>query len=377
MLKKLKSTVKNVLANPQVRAVYNGTNRAVLAVAASNRLTATLYSTVGFATFNREQYAVLRGRSHYYRDINRPQRNNVGLRRNIHRLEKGMVMQPRRDVFALDYLGETIEFLEGALSRRSGAVRVDPNEIAWAKDVLTAYFGMVDLSNPVIAEAKERFENVIGTLDPVEGIDEQPTDRAVTDVVSRSPFLAGQRTEPGVTYDQMLNLATHRRSVRWFEQREVPTELVDKALAVARQSPTACNREPYEFKVFTDPAMAREVAGIPFGTGGYSEQVPAIAVVVGKLENYFSPRDRHAIYVDSSLAAMSFIYGLETLGLSSTIINWPDFEPLEIQMQKALGLDASERVIMLIAFGYADPDGGVPFSQKKSIDSIRSINAKK
>jgi hypothetical protein len=46
-------------------------------------------------------------------------------------------------------------------------------------------------------------------------------------------------------------------------------------------------------------------------------------------------------------------------------------------MQRALGLDASERVIMLIAFGYADPNGGVPFSQKKSIDSIRSINAKK
>src|SRR5690606_17043943 len=148
----------------------------------------------------------------------------------------------------------------------------------------------------------------------------------------------------------------------------------DKALLVARQSPSACNRLPYEFRIFDDPDMVRQVASIPFGAAGYGHQIPTIAVVVGRLNHYFSPRDRHVIYVDGALAAMGFMLALETLGLSSSVINWPDFEPLESKMQKTLGLDYDERVIMLIAIGHADPDRLIPLSEKKSLDILRRYN---
>ena len=162
--------------------------------------------------------------------------------------------------------------------------------------------------------------------------------------------------------------------MRWFEQRPVPRELVDKALLVGRQSPSACNRLPYEFRIFDEPEMVRKVASIPFGAAGYGHQIPTIAVVVGRLNHYFSPRDRHVIYVDSALAAMPFMLALETLGLASSVINWPDFEPLEAKMQKALNLDYDERVIMLIAIGWPDPDGLVAYSEKKSLDVVRRWN---
>ncbi len=71
---------------------------------------------------------------------------------------------------------------------------------------------------------------------------------------------------------------------------------------------------------------------------------------------------------------MSFLFALETLGLSSCTINWPDFEPLEARMQKILGLDITERVVMLIAVGYAHPETLVPYSEKKQLDTFRSYN---
>src|SRR5690606_1780617 len=148
----------------------------------------------------------------------------------------------------------------------------------------------------------------------------------------------------------------------------------DKALLVARQSPSACNRLPYEFRIFDDPDMVRQVASIPFGAAGYGHQVPTIAVLVGRLNHYFSPRDRHVIYVDASLAAMSFMLALETLGLASSVINWPDFEPLEHKMQKTLRLDDDERVIMLLAIGYAGPEGLVAYSEKKPLEVVRRYN---
>jgi len=43
-------------------------------------------------------------------------------------------------------------------------------------------------------------------------------------------------------------------------------------------------------------------------------------------------------------------------------------------MRKALSLAVDDRPVMLIALGYPDPEGMVPFSQKKSLDELRSYN---
>jgi nitroreductase len=361
MLKKAKKIAKNLLANSTVRRFYNGINRTVLTVFGSQRILGTIFSFVSFLTFNREQYAVIRGRRNYYRNLRRSQRTtHVELRRNIHRLEKGIIMTPRRPIFARDYIGETIEFYQQAIEQYvSDANSIDLSELAWASSVLERYFTEVSKGDTVVDDARSRYEAVASTYSTEEDM---------------TPYEHSKIVKSEVTYDQLLALANQRRSVRWFKKKKVSRALIDKALMVARQSPTACNRLPYEFRVFDDPEMVKVVSDIPFGASGYSQQIPLIVVVVGKLDSYFSPRDRHAIYVDSSLAAMSFMFGLETLGLSSTVINWPDFEPLEAKMQRTLGLDSSERVIMLMAVGYADPNGGVPFSQKKSLEVLRSYN---
>lgn len=362
MLKKLKRLAKNMLAISWIRKIYESFNRTVLDIFGTNRLGSVVYSVLGFMTFNREQFAVLKGRRDYYRNLKKDRLTHVELRRNTHRLEKGMIMQPRRPIFARDYIGETIDFYELAIQQCSvDKDSIDQTELEWAHDVMERYFSVVETGDKIVDDARERFKATQKLYSP-------------TNKDAKAPYPQKDGVKSSIGYEDLMKLAQQRRSVRWFEQKKVPRELLDKAMMVARQAPTACNRLPYEFKIFNDPKLAQEVAGIPFGTTGYSHQVPAVVVVTGKLSSYFSPRDRHAIYVDSSLAAMSFIFALETLGLSSSVINWPDFEPLEMKMQKTLGLDVSDRVVMLIAVGYADPEGGVPFSQKKDLDVIRSYN---
>ena len=115
MLKRLTKLAKNLLAIAWIRKTYETATRATLEFGAANRLTATLYAIPGLLTFNREQYAVLRGRREYYRNLKKARITHVELRRNIHRLEKGMSMRPRRPVFARDYIGETLDFYVHAI----------------------------------------------------------------------------------------------------------------------------------------------------------------------------------------------------------------------------------------------------------------------
>ncbi|MDI6026607.1 nitroreductase family protein [Corticibacterium sp. UT-5YL-CI-8] len=360
MLNKLKTFVKQMLAIVWVRRLYEGVVRFLLEILAANRITSLVYSILSIPTFNREQFAVLRGRRDYYRNLSKERATRTELRRNIHRLEKGIIMQPRRKVFALDYLIETIEYYEKAIKDYAAGCAADEGELIWAHGVLNDYFSIVDPENVVVAGARNRFSATASSFNPED--------------IRRIPYKRSDTKMSNVAYEDLLALSQQRRSVRWFQQKPVPRDLIDKALLVGRQSPTACNRMPYEFRIFDDPMMVKKVAGIPFGAGGYGHQIPTVAVVIGRLNHYFSPRDRHVIYVDASLAAMPFMLGLETLGLSSSVINWPDFEPLEGKMQKALNLDYDERVIMLIAIGYADPEGLIPFSEKKSLDVLRRYN---
>lgn len=358
MLTKIKSKAKTFLSLPGPRRTFDVLNTFSSRLVGSSRLLSHLWFFLFPLAFNREQAAVIRGRRDYYRLKSAPYRSHSGLRRNVHRLEKALIMRPRRDTFAAEYIFETVQFYERSLRSATGEPFAhDMPELQWAESVLSHYFDEVSPGRQSIEKARQLFEAV--TKDRSPSTDKVPS---------------AKRTISTVTYSDIKSLAEQRRSIRWFEQKPVDRELIDKALYVASQAPSACNRLPYKFLIYDDPELVERVARVPFGTAGFAENIPAIAVVVGSLSSFFSPRDRHSIYVDSSLAAMSFILALETLGLSSTIINWPDFEPLEFEMQKLLGLSFSDRPVMLIAFGYHDSSARVPYSQKKDLSTFSSYN---
>jgi nitroreductase len=298
----------------------------------------------------REIHAVHKG-TRVYREQTQGQHGCNGmLRRNIHRLEKGLIMQPRRNIFAREYIEETVEQFHKHLHKTS-CMDQDPSTL-WFHDVLERYFQVVD-SCVEIDRAKGRFL----TAAPLE-----PT--------GKSPRPYKNIPASGIPFQDFLVLCRKRRSVRWYLPDPVPRELVNQALTAAALSPSACNRQPFVFHIFDAPEEVSRIASIPMGTVGFSQQFPMIAVVVGDLSHYQDGRDRHVIYIDASLASMAFMLALETLGLASCPINWPDIEAKECEMQKALSLELYQRPVMLISIGYADPDGLVPYSEKKSLNEL-------
>jgi nitroreductase len=368
-----------------LRALRVRLRLATLRAASRSPFLATLYYAVSSSAFRREQRAVLHGRLRHEEDNLSEAQSRYRLRRNVHRLEKGLIMQPRRATFATKYIEDTVlalaarvggdgagcgDVLIGANEAGADAngangdwlngAPEDPDEVRWASGVLRAYFAVAS-GHPSIDRARERFMAI-----PLQPHAEGPR---------VAPFRRDLSRAPPVAYDDLLRLAERRRSVRWFQPRPVPRELIDRAVRVAAESPSACNRQPFEFRIFDDPGLALQVASLPAGTRGFEHNFPVVVAVVGRLRAYFDEKDRHVIYIDGGLASMSFVLALETLGLSSCCINWPDVERQERGMAALLGLEPDERVIMLIAVGYPDPQALVPASGKKALDVIRRYNA--
>lgn len=321
----------------------------LIRVFASNGFLSSFYYTFFSGQFYREHKAVLQGRLAYKKSLRDIGDSSALLRRNIHRLEKGLIMQPRREVFASAYILETVS----CYARATKSEQLCAQELKWATDVLQTFFN-VTAAHPVLDKARQLFTEVTTTA--------YDQNRSV-------PYPHQNLPAAPLDYAGIMQLFTRRRSVRWYQQKTVDMALIRQAANAASLAPSACNRQPYRFFVTLDPAKATELAECAMGTVGFAQNLPALVAIVGDLSAYPAERDRHVIYIDASLAAMQFMLACETLGLSTCPINWPDIESREQLLSKKLGLAYHERTVMLMAVGYAQAEGGIPFSQKKS-DSL-------
>ena len=359
------SIVKKLYTKARQRAARSSLryrcHKMVLQWALRSNMNARIYYALFSRSFIREQYACLYGKLKYKENLETPRSDQrYLLRRNIHRLEKGLLMIPRREIFALDYIEETVNaYILHTPHAQISSTSAD-EELLWAHDVLAEYFQVISY-HPIIAKIEKNFRRTA----PLNG---------TGDSKKSLPYTRQLNQIPAVTYENFIELSKQRRSVRWYLQKKVPRTLIDQAVTAATHAPSACNRQPFVFYIFDEQELVSKLARLPMGTSGYDHNIPVIVVVVGRLRAYFDDRDRHLIYIDGALAAMSFMLALETLGLSSCPINWPDMEEREQRAAELLALAPDERPIMLISVGYPDPEGKVAFSAKKPLQLLRRYN---
>jgi len=354
----LKSIIKKLLpskVSAYITSVRLKQQQAIIKYMPANRLMASFYYFLFSSAFGREHLSVIAGKKRHIKQQGVTNNSNAVLRRNTHRLEKGLIMRPRRAIFAESYIAETISAYQSSLDQPN----FDSNELKWAENVLTKYFDVVE-SSTVIDKCKQQFTSL-------------PLLSSSDDDITSIPYKHAERVTANITSEELHKLFKQRRSVRWFLDKPVDLSIIELAIEMASQAPSACNRQPFNFYTITNPEKAAEIASIPMGTKGFAQNIQALIVVVGDLSYYPKERDRHVIYIDGGLVAMQLMLAFESLGLSTCPINWPDMEAYEKQMDKALQIEQHQRPIMLMAVGYGDPEGQIPFSQKKSADQLIKV----
>lgn len=298
--------------------------------------------------FRREMNAVAAGRVLHEKLVD-DLSINYNLRRNIHRVEKGLSSIPRRDIFGLDYITQTVDLY----CKIRSTDKVITNEIQWASDVLLEYFNTVTL--PIHLKAsKARYLKA-----------SLPNDNKI-------PFSKEIKKLPGINFESFLSLAEYRCSIRSFKETHVSKDLIDNAILAAMKSPSACNRHPIRFEIIQEEGLLSKCVELPMGVATFKDRIVTMVAVIGRQRAYTEVRDRHVIYVDGGLASMTFMYALEVQGVSSCPINWPDIATREHQASKILQLADDEKIIMWLAVGYAAKEALTPYSAKLELELARN-----
>lgn len=272
------------------------------------------------------------------------------LRRNCHRIEKGIVHPNRKSVFALDFINETLvafEYVQLRLEHSSTA--------AWASSVLECYFSLAKSDDARFISAFNRYNDILKEGAKCKGLFSGVAYHPISD------------PQAAINLKKIIDT---RKSVRRFEENETDPSAIALALNAALAAPSSCNRQCYRYIITNDREMAGKIASVSAGTAGWSDQIPSVALVVADYAGFRWSANRHGPYIDATLSIMPFVLTLEALGISSCLINWADSSVTRKKIRKLVSLSNTEKVVLTIAFGKAKSDQIVPRSAKKTLEEI-------
>lgn len=139
-----------------------------------------------------------------------------------------------------------------------------------------------------------------------------------------------------------------RRSIRKYQHKPVPEELIKAVLSAAMSAPSACNAQPWQFVIITDKAMLAEIPKINPHAAMAKTAATAI-LVCGDLSLEIS-----AGYwvVDCAAAVENLLLAAHALGLGAV---WTGVYPRKDRMEGfSRLLNLPENVIphSLVPLGY-------------------------
>ncbi len=141
-----------------------------------------------------------------------------------------------------------------------------------------------------------------------------------------------------------------RTSIRSWEDKAVPAELVDIMLRAGMAAPTARNSQPWHFVVLDKRADIDRLASDR--GGGMVRKAPLAIVVCGDMNRAFEGEGREFWVQDASAATENILLAANALGLGAV---WTGVYPISNrveQVRTALGLADNLVPMCTILIGY-------------------------
>ncbi len=197
--------------------------------------------------------------------------------------------------------------------------------------------------------------------------------------------------------DALLAERRARRSCRYFSDKPVPRELIERLVAVANTAPSGANCQPWRFVAVDDPEVKREVrvaaeaeeresyehrmpqpwldALEPIGTDAHKPflEIAPWLVLIFRVDWEIVDGEKHKSYypIESvGLAAGLFLMACHQSGLA-TLTHTPS--PMRF-LRRILNRPDNEKPFLLVPVGYPADVCTVPDLPKKSVSEVLQWN---
>lgn len=160
-----------------------------------------------------------------------------------------------------------------------------------------------------------------------------------------------------------MNEIFHRVSIRKYKKQPVEKEKILQILKAAMQAPSACNQQPWEFYVVTDPEKIQKLSQTtPYA--GCAAGAPVVIVPVYRKENLPA---LPMVSIDMGICIENMWLETDALGLGGVCIGVSPIQEWMDQIHQILELPEDVAVFSLFALGYPNEER----AQQDHFDSNR------
>jgi nitroreductase len=162
----------------------------------------------------------------------------------------------------------------------------------------------------------------------------------------------------------LLDLILTRRSIRHYENKDIPEEVLQQILETGRQAPSAANRQPIHFVIVTDRDILKNLCDNLINR--FVKYAPVAIVGCADIKSLLT--GKWAV-VDATIAMENMVIAAWTLGIGSCWIGACNEE----KVKELLKIPDKWKFVALLTLGY--PAEQPKQRKKKPFEKMFSFNS--
>ncbi|EOB7509511.1 nitroreductase family protein [Providencia stuartii] len=272
------------------------------------------------------------------------------LRKDYHKIEKGLTLKPRKDFFGKKVIYNIILNTQLLISKSP-----HNEEISNVINVLTHYLNAHN-NAPQLDYIKEFINKNEVKITPLS-----------------SPLIIN----PSITdkcrssYAEVLKT---RKSVRYYQNKLVDIGAISASVELATLTPSVCNRQSWRVHLIQNKNIINKLLSLQNGNTGFGNAVQNLIIITGCINSCLSPKERNQLWFDSGLFSMNLVNSLHSNNIASCFLNWCEEKDSNYKIQKILNIPPYEIPTVYISLGYYEQDTEVCHSPRKSIINTLKIH---
>lgn len=177
-----------------------------------------------------------------------------------------------------------------------------------------------------------------------------------------------QDIENAVAIDFESFLKT-RTSVRNYSDENVTCTEVEKAVELARFTPSVCNRQSWKVHYITNKDLKNKLLKLQGGSNGFTDSINQLLIISVDTRK-FTQLESNQVFVDGGLFSMNLLLGLHAQKIASCCLNLCVPYTVENTIKTVANIPDPERLIMMIGIGKFKESFEVAISDRKLTSEI-------
>jgi len=165
-----------------------------------------------------------------------------------------------------------------------------------------------------------------------------------------------------------------RSSSRVFNSKKISNIYIQKLVELTKKAPSQCNRQSTKLHLYQNKKIINTLLSIQGGANSFKNKIGNLFIITSDLTAWGGPGERNQLYVDGSLLAMNLLISATYMKFDTCPLNLAKSNYDEYKIKKIGKIPNNEKLIMMIAIGFAVKNRFKAVSVKRDNSEVLKIH---